>query len=136
MHGMLPAQAATDNVLRPAKRLFLATYWLGQVGSITQNRPKPTSPAAAGQLNCLMDSVQTKPHYSLPSIIALVAAIASFFVSAGTGFLLAIVAIACGVLGFILSLSPSIRGGFISVLSLCFAGLGIIVAVIRAIVRL
>jgi hypothetical protein len=83
-----------------------------------------------------MNSLQTKPHYSIPSILALAAAIASFFVSAGTGFLLAIVAIVCGVLGFILSLSPTIRGGAISVFSLCLAGLGIIVAIIRAIVRL
>jgi len=83
-----------------------------------------------------MDSLQAKPHYSIPSILALVAAIASFFVSAGTGFLLAMVAIVCGALGFILSLSPSIRGGMISVVSLCLAGLGVIVAIIRAIVRL
>lgn len=83
-----------------------------------------------------MNSLQTKPHYSIPSIIALAAAIASFFVSAGTGFLLAIVAIACGVLGFILSLSPSVRGGLISVFSLCLAGIGIIVAIIRAVVRM
>ena len=81
-------------------------------------------------------SIQSKPHYSIPSVLALAAAIASFFVSAGTGFLLAMVAIVCGVIGFILSLSPSIRGGVVSAFSLCLAGLGVVVAIIRAIVRL
>jgi hypothetical protein len=83
-----------------------------------------------------MDTVPAKAHYSIPSIIAIVAAIASFFVGAGSGFLLAIVAIVSGVLGLILSLSPSIRGGMVSMLSLFLAGLGIVVAIIRAIVRL
>ena len=83
-----------------------------------------------------MNTLQTRPQYSIPSILAFVAAIASFFVRPGTGFLLAMVAIVCGVVGFVMSLSPSIRGGLISVFSLCLAGIGIIVALIRAIVRM
>jgi hypothetical protein len=78
-------------------------------------------------------AVQNKPHFSIPSIIAIVAAIASFFVHAGTGFILAIIAIVFGVIGFILSLSPSVRGGVVSVVSLILAVIGIIVAIIKAI---
>lgn len=75
----------------------------------------------------------TKPHFSIPSIIAIAAAIASFFVSPHAGTALAIVAIFFGVFGFLLSLSPSIRGGLISILSLFLASVGIIVAIIRAV---
>jgi len=82
-----------------------------------------------------MEGVQNKPHFSIPSLIALVAAIASFFVSAGTGFILAIVAIVFGVIGFLLALSPSVRGGIVSIFSLVIAGIGIVVAIIRAIMR-
>jgi|GEM_PF-1113299 hypothetical protein len=79
-------------------------------------------------------AVQSKPHFSIPSIIAIAAAIGSFFVSAGTGFLLAMIAIAFGVIGFFLAFSPSIRGGVMSAFSIAVAVLGIIVAIIRAIV--
>jgi len=82
-----------------------------------------------------MEGVQNKPHFSIPSLIALVAAIASFFVSAGTGFILAIVAIVFGVIGFLLALSPSVRGGIVSIFSLVIAGIGIVAAIIRAIMR-
>ena len=78
---------------------------------------------------------QHKPHFSIPSIIAIAAAIATFFVRPGAGFALAIVAIIFGVFGFLLSFAPSIRGGLISVFSLILASIGIIVAIIKAIVR-
>jgi hypothetical protein len=78
---------------------------------------------------------QNKPHFSIPSIIAVVAAIASFFVSPGTGFVLAIVAIIFGVFGFLLSLAPSVRGGLMSMVSLVFAVIGIVAAVTKALVR-
>jgi len=76
---------------------------------------------------------QNKPHFSIPSLIAVGAAIASFFVDPGTGFILAIVAIIFGVFGFIVSLAPSVRGGVVSVFSLILAAIGIIVAIIKAI---
>lgn len=78
-------------------------------------------------------AAQNKPHFSIPSIIAVAAAIASFFVHAGTGFVLAIVAIIFGVFGFLLSFAPSVRGGIISVVSLILAAIGIIIAIIKAI---
>ncbi|HEV2328515.1 MAG TPA: hypothetical protein VGY56_06980 [Verrucomicrobiae bacterium] len=76
-------------------------------------------------------AVQNKPHFSIPSIIALGAAIASFFVRPGTGFALAIVAIIFGVFGFLLSFAPSVRGGVTSVLSLLLAAIGIVVAIVK-----
>jgi hypothetical protein len=78
-------------------------------------------------------AAQNKPHFSIPSLIAIGAAIASFFVHGGTGFILAIIAIVFGVIGFILSLSPSVRGGVVSIFSLILAVIGIIVAIIKAI---
>ncbi len=80
-----------------------------------------------------MELAQNKPRFSIPSIIAIGAAIASFFVSAGTGFALDMVAIAFGVLGFFLALAPSIRGGVLSIFSLMLAGIGIVVAIIKAV---
>jgi hypothetical protein len=81
-----------------------------------------------------MDGTVVKPHFSIPSIVALAAAIASFFVAPGLQFILALVAIVFGVIGLLLSFSPSIRGGIISTFSLVVAAIGIVVAIIRAIV--
>ncbi len=71
------------------------------------------------------------PEYSLPSILAIVAAIASFFFGAGLGLLLAVAAIVLGVIGMLLAASPSIRGGIISILSVGAGLLGIIAAVLK-----
>ena len=80
-----------------------------------------------------METAQVKPHFSIPSLIALIAAIASFFVGAAGGFLLALVAILFGVIGFLLAFSPSVRGGLISMLSMVLAVIAIIVAIVKAI---
>ncbi len=73
----------------------------------------------------------TKPHFSIPSLIAIGAAIASFYVGALGGFILAIVAVVFGLIGLLLSMAPSVRGGFISILSLFLAVIGIIAAIIK-----
>ncbi len=78
-----------------------------------------------------METGAAKPHFSIPSIIAIGAAIASFYVGAFGGFILAIVAIVFGVIGLALSMSPSVRGGFVSLMSLALAVIGIIAAVIK-----
>ncbi len=78
-------------------------------------------------------SAQNKPHFSIPSIIAVGAAIASLFMRAGAGFALAIVAIIFGVFGFFLSLAPSVRGGVLSVFSLILACMGIVLGIVKAI---
>jgi len=75
----------------------------------------------------------TKPHFSIPSIVAIVAAIISLFTGAFWGFILAIIAIVCGIVGSLMAMSPSIRGGIISVLSLVLAAIGIILAIVRAV---
>jgi hypothetical protein len=82
-----------------------------------------------------MELSQAKPHFSIPSLIAICCAIASLFVRPGMGILLAIVAIVFGVFGFALSMSPSIRGGVTSVVSMILASIGIVVALLRAIFR-
>ena len=76
---------------------------------------------------------QNKPHFSIPSIIAVGAAIGSFFVRPGAGFALAIIAIIFGLFGLLLSFAPSIRGGLMSFFSLGLATIGIVVAIIKAI---
>ncbi len=75
----------------------------------------------------------SKPHFSIPSLIALAAAICSFFVGAFGGFILALVAIFFGIIGLMLSLAPSVRGGFVSILALGAAVIGIIAAAVKAI---
>ena len=81
-----------------------------------------------------METRQGKPRFSLPSILAIGAAVGSFFVGAFGGFLLALLAIVFGVIGVLLSLAPSVRGGFLSILSLIVAAVGIIMAVIKVLV--
>jgi len=78
-----------------------------------------------------METGQAKPHFSLPSLIAIGAAIASFFFGAFGGFILALVAIAFGLLGVLLSMAPSVRGGVISMLSLIGGAIGILIAIIK-----
>lgn len=73
--------------------------------------------------------------FSIPSIIAIVAAIWSFFAGPAAGFALAMVAIAAGIIGVVLSLSPNVRGGLVSILSLMIGAVAILVAVVRAIGR-
>jgi hypothetical protein len=76
---------------------------------------------------------QAKPHFSIPSLIAIGAAIASFFVSAMGGFILAVIAIIFGIIGVLLSLSPSVRGGAVSILSMILAAIGIVIAIAKAV---
>ncbi len=71
------------------------------------------------------------PEYSLPSLLAIGAAIASFFFGAFLGFALAIAAIVLGVIGMVLAAAPSIRGGIISIMSIVAGLLGIIAAVLK-----
>jgi hypothetical protein len=79
--------------------------------------------------------VQTREaaKFSIPSIIAIIAAIASFPVGALMGFLLAIVAVIFGAIGFILSLSPRVRGGIVSTLAIFAGMLGLLAAVVKGV---
>ena len=71
--------------------------------------------------------------YSIPSIIAIVAAIASFPAGAFFGFLLAIIAVIFGAIGIVLSLSPRLRGGVISTLAIFAGMLGILAALVKGV---
>jgi hypothetical protein len=75
-----------------------------------------------------------RAHYSLPSLIAIGAAIGSFFVGAGSGLVLAVVAIVAGVIGFVLALLPGIRGGIISILSILGGVIGIVLAALKLVI--
>ena len=81
-----------------------------------------------------MNSNETsKAAFSIPSILAVVAAILSFKVGAFFGFVLAGVAILMGVIGVVLSLSPGKRGGIFSVIGVLGGAVGIVAAVIKAV---
>ncbi len=75
----------------------------------------------------------TKSTFSIPSIISVIAAIWSFTSGAIFGLILAIVAIIFGLLGIILSLSPAKRGGVISTFGIGAGAIGVIAAVVKAI---
>jgi hypothetical protein len=72
-------------------------------------------------------------EFSIPSIIAVVAAILSFFVPAFWGFVLALVAILFGLIGVVLAFSPRVRGGLASIISMMAGFLGILVALVKTV---
>ena len=81
-------------------------------------------------------TVEHRAKFSIPSLIAIAAALLSFTTGAFWGFVLAGIAIACGIVGVVLSFSPSVRGGFVSILSLLAGGIALIAAVIKAVMWL
>jgi hypothetical protein len=90
-----------------------------------------------GDYGFAMNAVQApSAKFSFSSLIALAAAIASFFVGAGLGMILAVVAILFGALGVLLSFSSRTRGGFVSTLSIAAGFLGIVVAAVKAVLWL
>lgn len=74
-----------------------------------------------------------KASFSIASILAIIAAICSFQVGAIGGLLLAALAFILGVLGLVLALSPSKRGGGLSILAVILSFIGVIAAVVKAI---
>ena len=77
-----------------------------------------------------------RASFSIPSIIALLAAIGSFMNGAILGMLLAVIAIVFGILGVVMSLAPAKRGGVISTFGIGAGVIGIIAAVIKAVMWL
>lgn len=77
-------------------------------------------------------SEPAQSKFSVASILAVVAAIASFFQGATFGLLLAIAAIVLGVIGLLFSLSVKKRGGIVSVVSVAAGLIGIVAAIIKA----
>ncbi len=76
-----------------------------------------------------MDS--TKASYSIPSILAIAAAIGSFMTGAIIGLLLAACAAIFGAIGILLALSPKTRGGGISIVAVVLSFIGVIAALIK-----
>ncbi|HEV7301453.1 MAG TPA: hypothetical protein VGN72_18970 [Tepidisphaeraceae bacterium] len=83
------------------------------------------------------DTGVSSPAKSTASIVAIIAAIVSFVMSArGSEFialLLAVVAIGAGLLGGLKSLSPQVKGGILSILAVVLGVIAIVVAVIAMI---
>jgi len=87
------------------------------------------------RLACYMAETtpSTRASFSIPSIISLIAAIWSFTSGAIFGLILAIVAIVFGAIGILMSLSPAKRGGVVSTLGVGAGAIGVIAAVVKAI---
>ena len=78
-------------------------------------------------------SASSKAAFSIPSILSVGAAIFSFKVGAFFGLVFAGMAIIFGVIGVLLALAPSRRGGLFSLFGVAGGLIGIIAAVIKAI---
>ena len=81
----------------------------------------------------MSSNAPSKAAFSIPSIVAVIAAILSFNVGVFFGFFFAGVAIVAGLLGVILSLSPARRGGIFSIIGVFGGAIGVIAAVVKAI---
>ncbi len=75
----------------------------------------------------------SKATFSIPSIIAVIAAILTFKMGAFFGLVFAAVAIVAGLIGILLSLSPDKRGGLFSIFGVIGGAIGVIAAIIKAI---
>jgi len=71
------------------------------------------------------------PAFSIPSLLAVAAAVGSFMTGAFLGTFLAIAAIVLGLLGAMLAMSPRVRGGMMSLVAIGAGLLGIIAAVFK-----
>lgn len=99
----------------------------------------PQGPAGARRphlFQMMKTSQANDAKFSIPSIIAVIAAVLSFMVGAFWGFVLAIIAIIAAVIGMLAAISPNIRGGVTSILSLFAGGLALIAAVFKALMWL
>lgn len=75
-----------------------------------------------------------KASFSIASIVAIIAAILSFKFGAILGLIMAALALIFGTIGIILALMPNTRGGGLSILAVILSFLGVIAAIIKAII--
>ncbi len=81
-----------------------------------------------------MDNKQAS--FSFASIVAIVAAILSFKVGVFLGLILAAVAFIFGLLGILFAVRSNVRGGALSIIAIILSFVGVIAAVIKAIMWL
>jgi hypothetical protein len=86
----------------------------------------------------MLGAMETQPStqaakFSIPSIVAIVCAVASFMTGALLGLIFALAALLFGAIGFLLSFSPAVRGGVVSVLAIFAGMLGILAAVVKGV---
>lgn len=79
---------------------------------------------------------ENKASFSIPSILAILAAILSFSFGAILGLVFAALALVFGALGLFLALAPGKRGGAISMIAVILSVIGVIAAIIKAIMWL
>lgn len=82
-------------------------------------------------MNTQITPVSNRPAFSVPSILAVICAVASFYAGAAMGMFLAIAAIVLGATGMLMSVAPSIRGGITSFIAMGAGLIGIIAAIIK-----
>ena len=75
-----------------------------------------------------------KASFSIASLIAILAAILSFKLNAIFGLLLAAVAFIFGLIGMLMALGKETRGGILSSLAVGLSFIGVIAAVIKALI--
>ena len=75
----------------------------------------------------------TQAKFSIPSIVAIIAAIASFSAGPFAGFMLALVAVGFGVAGLAIAFLPHRRGGMVSVIAVVAGLMGLIAAIFKGI---
>ena len=75
----------------------------------------------------------SKASFSISSIVAILAAILSFKFGAILGLIMAAVAFIFGVLGIVLALVPNTRGGGLSIIAVILSFIGVIAAIIKAV---
>jgi O-antigen ligase len=80
-------------------------------------------------------TVRTRASFSFFSIVAVACALLSFAVSGGWGLILAVIAIIAGILGAVLALLPSRRGGFLSIVAVIAALVGAGAAIAKLLSR-
>ena len=76
----------------------------------------------------------SKASFSVASIVAIIAAILSFNFGAILGLVMAALALIFGVIGLILALKPDTRGGGLSILAVILSFVGVIAAIIKAVI--
>ncbi|MES2474959.1 MAG: hypothetical protein V4640_04210 [Verrucomicrobiota bacterium] len=81
-----------------------------------------------------MSNETSKAAFSIPSIISIIAVILSFKAGSILGMIMAGVAILFGMLGILLSMSSAKRGGILSILGVVGGAIGVIAAIIKAII--